>query len=208
MNTTLTPMQSCRVCHEEKPLSAFGVNRHIKSGINSMCKECGNKATAEWRVRTHVPKPPRISTKQSVEAFKAKQKEWRERNKESIAKRVREWQQANMEKGRAKTARYRERNPQAWAEHYAKNVSLYTERAERRRRAIRGAAPEWRNQFFILEAYRLARARSRATGIKWEVDHIVPLKSPIVCGLHVEHNLQVIPAVLNRSKGNKVIHHG
>jgi 5-methylcytosine-specific restriction endonuclease McrA len=40
--------------------------------------------------------------------------------------------------------------------------------------------------------------------VKHEVDHIVPLKSPLVCGLHVEHNLQVIPATQNRRKHNRV----
>ena len=42
------------------------------------------------------------------------------------------------------------------------------------------------------------------TGIKHEVDHIIPLQSPFVCGLHVEYNLQVITAKMNRSKGNKL----
>jgi hypothetical protein len=65
------------------------------------------------------------------------------------------------------------------------------------------AMPAWANQFFIDEIYDLAQLRKRHTGIEWHVDHIVPLKSSAVCGLHVEHNLQVIPGAENRSKRNR-----
>lgn len=44
-----------------------------------------------------------------------------------------------------------------------------------------------------------------ATGVLHHVDHIVPLISPLVCGLHVGNNLRVIPAVENMRKSNKLI---
>jgi hypothetical protein len=74
----------------------------------------------------------------------------------------------------------------------------------RRRADTLSATPSWANRFFIAEAYDLAKRRTLATGIKWHVDHIVPLRSPLVCGLHVEHNLAVIPAPTNIIKGNRV----
>lgn len=43
----------------------------------------------------------------------------------------------------------------------------------------------------------------RTTGIPHEVDHIIPIAHPDVCGLHVPWNLQVIPRSLNRIKNNK-----
>lgn len=66
------------------------------------------------------------------------------------------------------------------------------------------ATPNWVIKFYIDEAYHLAKLREKHTGIKHHVDHIVPLRNKTVCGLHSHTNLQVIPAVLNMRKGNKL----
>ena len=58
-------------------------------------------------------------------------------------------------------------------------------------------------EFVFDEAYDLAKSREKLFGFKWHVDHIIPLNGKNVSGLHVWNNLQVIPAVVNLSKGNK-----
>lgn len=58
-------------------------------------------------------------------------------------------------------------------------------------------------QFVTSEAHDLRKRRNQLFGFEWHVDHILPLKGAIVCGLHIWSNLQVIPKVSNLKKGNK-----
>lgn len=74
--------------------------------------------------------------------------------------------------------------------------------AKRRARKLR-ATPPWANQKYITLFYQIAQEESILNGKEFHVDHIVPLNSKIVCGLHVEHNLQVLPKEKNLSKGNR-----
>lgn len=68
----------------------------------------------------------------------------------------------------------------------------------------RKAMPSWANKEAMDEFYKEAKRLTDETGILHHVDHIVPLKSDIVCGLHWEGNLQVLEAVANISKGNRI----
>lgn len=65
------------------------------------------------------------------------------------------------------------------------------------------AAPAWGDPRAILKLFQWATGLTRQTGLPHDVDHIVPLVHPLVCGLHWEGNLQVVPAEDNRAKGNR-----
>ena len=87
----------------------------------------------------------------------------------------------------------------------AKPIPKRMEIKARRRARKLNATPVWANQFNISEINHLAKLREKVTGFKWHVDHIVPLVSDKVCGLHWEANLRVIPATLNLKKHNNFI---
>lgn len=65
------------------------------------------------------------------------------------------------------------------------------------------AFPSWADENKINEFYLEAARRTLASGVPHEVDHIIPLKSRKVCGLHTEFNLQVLSRIDNMKKGNR-----
>jgi len=79
-------------------------------------------------------------------------------------------------------------------------------RASKRRASRLKASPIWltKNQIAeIGEFYNMAKQLETVFPWKQEVDHVEPLQGKDICGLHVPWNLQIIPRVLNRSKGIK-----
>lgn len=64
------------------------------------------------------------------------------------------------------------------------------------------ATPVWADHLRIKQIYGVAEAL-RQNGEPCHVDHIVPLRSPFVCGLHVHYNLELATPERNRIKGNR-----
>lgn len=77
-----------------------------------------------------------------------------------------------------------------------------------RRRKHRQATPKWltrAQKSQIRHIYQIAITMSQTTGEQYVVDHIVPLRSDEVCGLHVPWNLRVITQEENLKKSNKLL---
>jgi hypothetical protein len=74
----------------------------------------------------------------------------------------------------------------------------------KRRASKKNAIPSWSDPNKIRAMYICAQLMTKLTGIKHAVDHIVPLTSDMVCGLHTHDNLTSIPALENSKKSNKV----
>lgn len=87
------------------------------------------------------------------------------------------------------------------------NPTLYKVLVNVRRRRHRQATPAWLTQEqrdAIKQLYIQAQKLTELTGVRYEVDHIIPISHDDVCGLHVPWNLQVIPKEENLKKSNKI----
>jgi len=141
----------------------------------------------------------------NADRVRASRKRYEERNAEKIL----EYRNSSDFKKRAieRAVSYNKNNPEV--------VKLTTQRSRRKhkakgamkamaRKAWRlNATPAWANKTRIQALYSLAAMLNANTDEKWHVDHIIPLKNKLVCGLHVYENLRVIRAKENLQKGNK-----
>jgi hypothetical protein len=73
----------------------------------------------------------------------------------------------------------------------------------RREAQKKRAIPTWSNEAQIAEMYDARRFAEEFFGVPIEVDHIVPLQSAFVCGLHVPANLRLLDSRSNKAKGNR-----
>ena len=112
----------------------------------------------------------------------------------------------NTEKIALYNKEYRENNRDYYKNWKKVNKDKVNASTRYRQAAKIKRTPSWlteKDKLMMQEFYSLAKEKEKCTGIKWHVDHIIPLQGKLVSGLHVPINLQVITAKDNLSKSNK-----
>jgi len=127
------------------------------------------------------------------------QKKYRQENKEKIADQKKQWTENNRNKKRKTNYQWfienKEKSRQSVKNHRINNMEYYRfKRAKRRAYKLQATFPGFDEE--LKQIY-----KNCPPG--YHVDHIVPLKNPKICGLHVPWNLQYLPAQENLKKGNR-----
>jgi len=164
-----------------KPCKRGGIAERRLNG-DCLCDAClsfTKQLKNNWAVTNkHKHKEWRKANPEKMKAYKDA---WADRNRESQRKRLRLWKLNNKEK--------------VFADFH------------KRRAAKINATPCWYGEFdgFVIhEALKLANQREKITGIKWHIDHMIPLQAKTASGFHSADNIQVIPEYLNVRKKNSM----
>lgn len=99
--------------------------------------------------------------------------------------------------------KWRADNAKMLREWRAKHPGIAVARQRRYAHVLRMGEVAWADKARISLLKRTARLMTRITGIKYEIDHIVPRRGSNVCGLHVENNIRVVRRDTNVSKANR-----
>lgn len=94
------------------------------------------------------------------------------------------------------------------SKHYEANKDYYAEKHLRYKISKKHAVPIWYSEldaFILQEMSELCKLREETTGIKYHIDHIIPIQNDTVCGLHWHANWQILTAQENLSKSNKLM---
>jgi hypothetical protein len=202
-----SPMKKrCSKCGLEKLIDEFYSNlkSRAKDGKQSRCKDCA-KASAIAQ---------RLADPEKANRLRA---EWAKRNPEKErawatqkrANRLEHYNALSAERQRKYRATHPDRVKADALANNAERIARWRlahpgregEQRFRRRATIKHRLG-WADVDGMKTMYELARIY-RDAGIPCEVDHIVPLKHPLVTGLHVLQNLALVQKHANRSKGNR-----
>lgn len=185
----------CTKCATNKNVSEFHNDKKRPDGKFPWCKLCVSMQKKEIYIAKR-------------EVYREKGKANYEANKNEYKARAAEWAKANPEKRKQVAKKYSAANPEKRAalglKHRTENPGYYRAHFKMRQTRKRRALSSWANLEAIEALYVECSRISKETGIKHHVDHYYPLTSDVVCGLHNEFNLRIVPASVNLAKHNQM----
>ena len=171
----------CSVCKESKHHSLFHNSKASHNGKVLLCKDCQSdiKAQKNNLPEENYDKRLRLCTTCNGEKLGSAFSKSKA-GKGGLCSQCKECH-----------SKYKKDNP------HIRNAS-----GARRRAIKKQSIPEWYNKEKVDAIYEECSKVSQETGVKHHVDHIIPLTSNYVCGLHSIENLQILPGYDNHQKHN------
>lgn len=216
------------ICSKDRDKSRYAANpekyRNISNNWRKNNPEKVKVAQEKWRKNNpeKVAENNRNFYATNAGRERLRAKKWRKNNPEKVKATTQRWRKSNADRFRRMKKKWNAdnaaHNKTIRRYHYIlhgehsrevsrnwkrNNPHLVREANARRAAQQLQATPGWADKSAILKFYELAVQLTTATGVEHQVDHIVPLRSKIVCGLHCEANLQVLTRDENLAKGNR-----
>lgn len=198
-------MKTCCRCKQLFSLDSFHKDKTKPDGHSYSCKRC--KLTS---LKAAYDADPIAAAQKSKAKRDSETPIQREDRLTKANVRMSKYYYDNHEQQLLKQATYRETRREVHKEyvkeHYQLNRADYIRRArERREHLTEEATPSWANKAAMDTFWDHATLMTDLTGVPYEVDHIIPINNPVVCGFNCEQNLRVVTATVNRSKSNKFV---
>lgn len=202
--------KACSRCRKMLPATSeyFYTDKKMRLGFKSHCKACdgnkgkrlrylggGLKICSKCKSELEANDENFNKNKSSLDGLRPEckrcQAEYKkihyDKNKRQISKKSKVYYKENKEVHSNRCKKWREEN---------KKIIRFHQKKYKYLKSL--AVPCW----FESERMLIETVYEKASALGMHVDHIVPINSKIVCGLHCWHNLQLLAPSENRSKSN------